>query len=452
MNSINFVKKYLKARRIFFTTPSHSGFAVIPPLRQIFGKKFFKYDLSETDGFDDLSDPSGVLSDFSKSAAKKLDAGFVFFLVNGSTSGILAALTALSKPSDKVLVARNCHKSVFNAFALTGVTPVFITPEYDRNIGAFGKISPDSVDKILSENPEIKVFIMTSPTYEGLNSDISAISSVCAAKNVTLVVDEAHGALKNFAPEFFGKSAISRGADVSICSLHKTCGAPNPCALLLLNKNSVAVKDKIQFALNLYNTSSPSYPAVFASFETVNFLVSSKGAKKISTLVDNLQNFRKNVENLPGIRVLSEDCSKILISAAGLSGAELSEKLDALNIEDELVTDTCVLCTCGIGTSSRKLFALEKALRKIAKELTSSEFIVSKGFSLPEPVFEISLRDAIFAEKSEVSLDCAPGKICAKPIFDYPPGIPLVLPGEKFTDEHVRLLKAKDFGTVFVVS
>lgn len=442
MNSKGFVKNYLRNKRVFFTTPSHGGKPSFKNLKNIFGKEFFKFDLSETDGFDNLANPEGIIFKMLENSAKILNVGAVFYLINGSTSGILAAMNACLKPGDKVLIARNCHKSVCSGLIFTGANPIWIFPEYDKSIGAFSEISPKALEKNLSENPDIKAFILTSPTYEGFSSDIKSISEICRKHDVFLIVDEAHGALKYFAPEIFGYSSISAGADIAVTSLHKSCGAPNPCALLCINEKSVFLKKRIQESLNLINTSSPSYPLVFACFETVKFLSSEKGKNLIKDYVSLITNFKNEIANYPNIRITGEDISKIIIGVKGLKGKELSEKLDKYNIEDELATDVAVLCQTGVGLDEKKIKKLKTALIKINSE-AKDEFLNSPDFDFELPQKKMLPREAFYSDKITVDTEKSEGMICAKEIYDYPPGIPFVIPGEIISPKTKEFLLQK---------
>ena len=231
-------EKIAKSKRILFTTPSHDrDNFIVPDCRKIFGKSFYEHDLSEINGLDNLAKPENSILKAMEKSAELIGAEKVFYLVNGSSSGMIAAMLSVLRENDRVLVARNCHQSVVNGLILTGAEPVWFLPEINAEWGIFNPVSPDEIEEKLSENETIKAVIITSPTYEGVTSDIKAIADICHKYNKILIVDEAHGALKSFCPEIFGENAVRLGADIAIQSLHKTCGAPNPCAILLCGKN-----------------------------------------------------------------------------------------------------------------------------------------------------------------------------------------------------------------------
>lgn len=435
------IKKIAESKRILFTTPSHDRTAgVCDEAAKYLGRKFFKHDLSEINDLDNLANPTEDILLSMKKSAELLGVKELFYLVNGSSSGIIAAMLAVLKPNDKVLIARNCHKSVLHGLVLTGAEPVWFMPEINEQWSIFNAVSADVILSELEKNSDIKAVIITSPTYEGVTSDIKAISEVCRLKNVKLIVDEAHGALKSFAPTIFGENAVKLGADIAVESLHKTCGAPNPCAILL--SAGTISRDKIQNSLNLINTTSPSYPMLAAIEAVISFLASDNGKKKIDKLLYDISEFKKAFSLEKNIEFCDfNDPTKILVKVKGLSGFDLSDILfDEFDIEDELTNSFASLLLTGIGTAKHKLKQLEKALK----------IIVSTDYSCPAeeascplilPNSELLPREAFFAEKVEIPVEDAFGNICGETISEYPPGIPILILGEKISHEHINYLK-----------
>lgn len=435
------IKKIAKSNRILFTTPSHDRTSfVIPDVAEYFGRKFFFHDLSEINDLDNLAEPEGDIFESMKCSAELLGVKDLFYLVNGSTSGILAAMLSTLKQNDKVLIGRNCHKSVLNGLVLTGAEPIWILPEINKEWGIFRPIEPEKISESLNKNPDVKVVMITSPTYEGVSSDVEKIAEICHKNGAILIVDEAHGALKSFAPELFGKSALQSGADIAIQSLHKTCGAPNPCAVL---QSSGKISDeKIQNALNLINTSSPSYPIIAAIEGTINYLSSKDGHKKIKELVSSINQLKSAFEANLNITFYNEnDPAKIVVKVNGLSGFDLSDRLfEDFNIEDELTNSVASVLLCGIGTTKHKLKLLEKALKSIVFEKYSFE-ICNKNVPMIVENAVMTPREAYFAEKEVVNIENSFGRICGEVIAEYPPGIPLLILGEKIGQEQIDYLK-----------
>ena len=365
MTIVNFIENFRKKKRVLFTTPSHGqGDFVAPSSLKLLGHKFFTCDYSEIEGFDNLSNPIGIIRTSQVEAARIYGAKSTFFLTNGSTSGIVASMFALLNRCDKVLIARNCHKSVYNGLVLTGAVPLWLMPNYNKEWGIYETISLDLLEETFIRNKDIKAFIMTNPTYEGVMSDIYRVSSICKKYNVKLIVDEAHGALWNY-HKALGTPALMQGADIVVQSLHKTAGALNPAALLHIGVDSDIEPKNIQKALNLFTTTSPSYPLLVNIESTINYLSSQQGQLKIQEMVKNVNRTVRFLKSIPNLEVYSynNDVTKILVKVTNMSGFELSDILfNEYNIEDELANDKSVMFLTGLGTTKSKLKKLEKAL------------------------------------------------------------------------------------------
>lgn len=347
MSLINILKKKCKVE--FFTTPSHAQkFFIFSKLKQ-----FYKYDISETEAYN----PQEALRLAEKKAAKIYGTKSTHFLTNGSTSGIIMSILACIKQGKKVLIwdkAHPCHK---NAIKLAGAISVFYELEKDKDWGIYCETPSEIIENHLKKD-EIRAVIITSPTYEGIVSDIAKIKEVCKKYGAYLIVDEAHGALYPFCDKL-PTSAINLGADFVIQSLHKTAGGLNPTALLHCNLN-IDVKP----SLDLISTTSPSYPLLASIEKNINYLNSKKGLKKILDLIENIGNLKKNLSNCEFYK--NNDPTKILVKAPNLSGFELSETLlKKHKIEDERANEKSVMFLCGIGTDSKKINRLENALRKL---------------------------------------------------------------------------------------
>lgn len=333
----------IKNKKLLFTTPSHGQkFFLFNKFRQ-----FYKYDISETEAHN--SERALLLAQ--EKASKIYGTKYTYFLTNGSTSGIIASVIACTKKGDKVLIWRNAHRSHENAVKLAGCIPMY----YDiPKISDWG--IPDKITSDLIDIKDAKAVIVTSPSYEGIVSDIKALKSVCRKNGAFLIVDEAHGALYPFSDRL-PQSAVNI-ADFTIQSLHKTAGGLNPTALLHVNCDI-----NTQNALDMINTTSPSYPLLTSIEANINYLNSRKGRKKIENLIDSIKELKNSVKN---IEFGGDDITKILIKKQNLSGYELSEKLfDKYDIEDEKTNDISTMLLCGIGTDNKKLNKLKNALLKL---------------------------------------------------------------------------------------
>ena len=332
-----------KSRKFLFTTPSHGQkFFIFNKFRN-----FYKKDISETD----THNPQEALLNAQKRAAKIYGTKNTYFLTNGSTSGIIAAVLACTHKGDKVLIWKNAHPCHANAVRLAGCEAVYYDLPINSAWGIPDKTSPEIIDI-----KGVKAVIVTSPTYEGIVSDIKALKVICEQNNAYLIIDEANGALYPFSDKL-PQSAVNI-ADFTIQSLHKTAGGLNPTALLHVNCDIDASN-----ALSMINTTSPSYPLLATIEANINFLNSKNGRKYIDKLITSLEDIKNTVNN---IEFGWDDITKLLIKKDGMTGYNLSSILfEKYNIEDEKTNDISTMLLCGIGTSEKQLHYLKKILSKL---------------------------------------------------------------------------------------
>ena len=448
MSIISLIEKFRKEKRTLFTTPTHGqGDFVAPNSAKMIGRKFFSCDYSEIEGFDNLAHPSGMIKTLQDNVARLFGAKSTFFLTNGSTSGVVASMLSVLHRGDKVLIARNCHKSVYNGLVLSGAVPLWLLPQYNSEWGIYESINLDYLVEMFEKNKDIKAFIMTNPTYEGAMSDIYRISAICKQYGVLLIVDEAHGALWNF-HKALGTPALLQGADIVVQSLHKTAGALNPCALLHIGKESEINPKDIQQALNLITTTSPSYPLLLNIESTIEYLSSPAGHQELSDTVKNINRLIRSIKNIPNLEVYSHDndITKILIKVANMSGFELSDILfEKYGIEDELANEKSVLLLTGMGTSKVKLKKLEKALFELCADNIRiiPENREEHIFTPVQPRVRYTPAMVWHRNFKEVDIKYSLARVSMELIMDYPPGIPILLPGEVIKKEHIDFLSVK---------
>lgn len=341
MSLVSLLRK--KNNKTLFTTPSHGGkFCIFHKFYQ-----WYKSDISEVDAYN----PEDALRIAEEKASKIYDTVATKFLTNGSSSGIIAAVLASCKEGDKILIWNKSHPCHKNAAKLAGAEIVEYELPYNEVWGIYERL--ENVSELIDKFAP-KAIIVTSPSYEGIVSDIPKISSVCRKKNVRLIVDEAHGALYPFSDNL-PQSAI-KYADFTVQSLHKTAGGINPTALLHCNCDL-----DIQSALKMIMTTSPSYPMLATIEANINYLNSSKGREKIEYLIKNIKIIK---EKLTNFEFYGDDITKILIKKEGLSGHKLSEIIfKKYNIEDERTNDKSTLLLTGLGTSKEKLNKLNYLIK-----------------------------------------------------------------------------------------
>jgi len=312
--------------------------------------QWYRNDISEVDAYN----PQEELEQSQKRASEIYNTKSTHYLTNGSTSGIIASVLTCCNRGDKLLIWNNAHQCHKNAGILAGAEIIEYESEYNNDWGIYESIKPQNTEELIKKHSP-KAMIITSPTYEGVVSNIKTISEICKKYNVLLIVDEAHGALYPFSDKL-PQSAIPY-ADFTVQSLHKTAGGINPTALLHCNSELNPKK-----ALEIINTTSPSYPMLATIEANINYLNSKRGRKSVDELITNIQEVRSKLTNLD---FYGDDITKILIKKNGLTGYELSDILyDKFNIEDERTNEKSTMLLTGLGTTKEKLKRLLK-LRRI---------------------------------------------------------------------------------------
>ncbi len=316
--------------------------------------QWYRADISEID----ILNPLEALKEAEKKAAKIYGTKYTKFLTNGSTSGIIAAVLTCCSKGDKILIWEKAHPCHKNAAILAGAEIIEYTLPYNKEWGVYEKIDIQYTEKLFQKYSP-KTIIVTSPSYEGIVSDIKNLSNLTKKYNISLIVDEAHGALYPFS-ENLPVSAVPY-ADFTVQSLHKTAGGINPTALLHAGQNPDA-------ALKMINTTSPSYPMLATIEANINYLNSKKGRKTVETLISTIQEIKSGIKNL---QFYGDDPTKILVKKDGMSGYELSELLfQKFKIEDERTNEKSTMLLTGVGTDKSKLTRLSKALIKLDKILS----------------------------------------------------------------------------------
>ena len=418
----------------------------------------YQIDITEIEGFDNLHNASEILKSSQQRAADLYGSKQAYYLINGSTCGILAAISASTQKGDKILVARNCHKAVYNAIFLRELSPIYIYPKItDAKIQ--GKIESQQVKKALDKNPDVKAVIITSPTYDGIVSDVEEISKIVHNYDIPLIVDQAHGAhfgLDDRMPE----SAIKLGADAVIVSVHKPLPAFTQTALLHICSNRISQK-KIKKYLGIYETSSPSY-ILMAGIESSIRHISEKGEELFAELDKKLDDFYNGVENLKNIKVLTKkdftsdeaydfDRTKIIMltEKCGISGEELLRILhNDYHIELEMAAGNYALALSTIMDTKEGFERLMHALIEIDDKLSYNENDRKKNKIPDTSIYyrsmkkEYEIHEAGEMVVEYVDYDAAVGKVSGEFIYIYPPGIPLIVPGEVISADFIRDLKA----------
>lgn len=433
-----------------FHIPGHTkGKAVFQDFKKLIGEKALNIDT--TDEFDNLGTlhpATGPIAEAQELAAQAFGAKKTFFLLNGSTAGNLAVGMALTKQGQKVIINRNCHRSALTGLMISGAEPVWVCPSRIEDWSIWGSIEASKIEQALKENDNVGLVWITNPTYEGVVSDIEAISKVCKKYNVPLVVDEAHGCLWNF-NKHLPETALKLGADVVIHSLHKTGGSMSQSSMLHIAKNSMINPDSVEKALKLLHTTSPSL-LLLASLDAARAALQSKsGQALLDRTIKNAKYLRSRLDSIPNLHQLKTsfgymtDVTKVFIKIDGLSGKRLESILEIdFGIEVESASDVGVLLLCNLGNKRSDFKYLADALEKIASNNYTDICYLENRKHMPmlEPQIVMSLRDAYYSEKEVVKKEAAIGRISAEVIAECPPGISVLLPGELITEDHLPYL------------
>ncbi len=444
---------------------------------------FYKVDITEIDGFDNLHQARGILLEAQLRANRLYGADETYFLVNGSTCGILAAIMAVTKPGDKLLAARNCHKSVYHAAILQELTVHYCQPGLIREYDICDGILPAAVGRLLDEHPDAKAVVITSPTYEGIVSDIAGIADTVHGRDKILIVDEAHGAHLGLFPEtgaetsgegrqghFAGVSgALASGADLVIHSLHKTLPSMTQTALLHVNGGRVD-RGRLRRYLTMVQSSSPSYVLMASMDSCVRFL-EKHGEERFAAFQAYYKSFCKKTESCRHIRIAKMtdvsdkgyalrnwDAGKLVISVrgTGLSGPGLYDILrEKYHLQMEMAAESFVLAMMTLMDTEEGWQRLADALCEIDDRIergtgSRTKPVQEEGtdaFSPGKPEAVMTLAQAFHSGREEVTLGEAAGRTAADFINLYPPGIPLAAPGEMLGEALIqRIIKSRKTG------
>ena len=454
----------------------------------------FRLDITEIEGFDNLHHAEGVLLEAQQRAAALYGAAESFYLINGSTCGILAAISACTKRGGRILMGRNCHKAAYHGVFLNGLKAAYLYPETDFVRGINGAVTPETVQEALHEtsrealqetlqqtleeqHPE--AVFLTSPTYDGVVSDIRSIAEIVHKAGAILIVDEAHGAHFAMSP-YFPESALSCGADLVINSLHKTMPSLTQTALLHVQGKRVD-RERLKMYLGIYQSSSPSY-VLMAGMDACVDMMQEQGPQLFDDFTCRLEKMRCRLKSMKflhlvdgkeeGLHAFDYDRSKVIISTenCSLSGPELSHILrEQYHLEMEMEAERYVTAIMTVGDKPEGFGRLEKALLEIDEHLGTSfegygqgkkagdgetegsEIIgsgkissgkISSGKGKPEKSAALirneavlTIEEAIQSPKKKVKIEEAAGYVSAEYVYLYPPGIPLIVPGERISQE-----------------
>src|SRR4028119_1474693 len=481
-----------------FYAPGHKrGQGISGPLVDLFGATVFRSDLPELPELDNLFNPEGAIAEAQDLAAEAFGAKSTRFLANGSTCGIIAAILATSGPGDKIILPRNIHSSAISGLILSGAIPIFVNPEYDRTWDIANSITPEATASALEQHPDAKAVMMVYPTYHGVCGDLRAIAQITHQYNIPLLVDEAHGAHFNFHPNL-PEPALSVGADLTVQSIHKTLGAMTQASMLHVKGSRIDIQ-KLNRALQLVQSTSPSY-ILLASLDAARQQIALHGEQLMTKTLLLAEKARSRISLIPGLSVLEPlntpgfaalDRTRLTVKVSdlGITGFAADEILHSeLAVTAELPMPQHLTFIISLGNTETDIDNLVKALtilegrrkfgngfyngcngcqeegrsatdsgrgvtevrkkEEVRKKKSERRSSMSEGRFAQSPTLPlshspplISPREAFFLPAETLAADKAVDRLCAELICPYPPGIPVLMPGEIITREAVDYLQ-----------
>ncbi|TCS94665.1 aminotransferase class I/II-fold pyridoxal phosphate-dependent enzyme [Hazenella coriacea] len=447
------LKEHAKRNPIQFHIPGHKkGQGMDPEFRDFIGTNALSIDLINIEPLDDLHFPHGIIRDAQELAAEAFGADHTFFSVQGTSGAIMTMVMAVCTPGDKIIVPRNVHKSVLSAIILAGGHPIFVHPEMDERLGIAHGITAAEVEKALDRHPDAKAVLVINPTYYGVAGNLKDIVKRVHRRGIPVLVDEAHGVLTHF-HDRLPISAMDAGADMAATSVHKLGGSLTQSSILNLKEGLVNPR-RVQSIISMLTTTSTSY-LLLASLDTARRYLMIEGQQVIEKTLQLADYARRQINEIPGLFCVGRewldgddrydlDETKLLIHLEnmGITGNDAERWLrEHYNIEVELSDLYNILCLITSGDSEETISILIQALQDLSRHFYSPDRSLQVHIHLPEiPELALSPRDAFYSDTISVPLTQSAGQIIAEFIMIYPPGIPVLLPGERITQENINYI------------
>lgn len=450
------LEEFKTMRIVPFDVPGHKRGKGNPELTRFLGEKCLSVDVNSMKPLDNLCHPVSVIKEAEQLAAKALHAAHAFFMVNGTTSSVQAMVLSACKKGDKIILPRNVHRSVINALILCGAIPIYINPQTNERLGIALGMRLEDVKDAIAKHPDAKAILVNNPTYYGICSNLKAITELAHRHNMMVLVDEAHGTHFYFG-ENLPLSAMQADADMASVSMHKSGGSLTQSSFLLCGKRVNA--DYVRQIINLTQTTSGSY-LLLSSLDISRKYLALHGKEIFQRVVDLCEYARNEIneigdyyayskELINGDTVYDFDITKLSVNTldVGLAGIEVYDLLrDEYDIQIEFGDIGNILAYVSVGDSQKNIERLIGALSEIRRRYQKDKSgMLRHEYINPKVVF--SPQEAFYSEKTSLPITQSVGKICCEFVMCYPPGIPILAPGEEITQEIVDyILYAKEKG------
>ncbi len=450
------LKKVADDRIVHFDVPGHKGGRGTKELRDYFGETCMKCDMNSMKPLDNLCHPTSVIKEAEDIAADAFGASACFFIVNGTTAAVQAMIMSVCKAGEKIIMPRNVHRSAINALVITGAVPVYVNPGINKELGIPLGTSLDDIKTAIEENPDAKAVLVNNPTYYGICSDMRSIVNLAHKHGMTVLADEAHGTHYYFGDDM-PVSAMAAGADMSAVSMHKTGGSLTQSSFILCGKNVNA--NHVRQIINLTQTTSGSY-LLMTSLDVARKNLALNGKNMFRKTVSFAEYARGEINKIGGYYAFAEelingkdvydfDRTKLSINTLkiGLAGIEVYDILrDEYDIQTEFGDIGNILAIISAGDRMLEierllsaLYEIKRIYQKDEKGMLRYEYIIPDVCATPE--------EAFFADKETLEINKSSGRVCGEFVMCYPPGIPILAPGERITDEILHYIAyAKEKG------
>lgn len=449
---IDAISNYNQHEFKYFAMPGHKMGSMF--LRDEAGRQFIEhlaeYDITEVDGMDNLHEPSGIIMEAQENLSKFYKSRKSYFLVNGSTSGNMIMIFSAFNENDKIIVERACHKSVFNSIVLRKLKPIYVESEissdYDFNIG----ISTSDIIKKIRENPDAKGILITYPNYYGICTDIRDIVKEAKKYGMKVLIDGAHGAHFE-ASDLLPESVIRMGCDMAVFSAHKTL--PSFTQTSYLHVNDEELIERAEYYISVFSSTSPSY-MFMASLDYARYYLEKYGEEDYKELINLCDKYRFKINELGFYSIIEDidiagednyngetlvDRSRYVISVPrGYSGHKLAEYLHENRIQCEMSGSREVVLIFSPSNTHKDFEMLYNILKECKHDSLRVKYTVPIKYDIPEAV--LKPWEAVEGPKEKVAYTEAVGRICGQAITPYPPGIPLIMPGEIITEDIIRII------------
>lgn len=448
--------KHLKEEgSVSFHMPGHKGKNTLMD----WGEYLPEIDTTETFGMDNLLEPKGIIKESQKEVARLFGAKHTQFCPNGSTGSIYIAMSAITKPGNTVIVQRNCHKSVYNSMILNRLNPVYIYPNYNEKNTVLTGVDIDVLESLILKNPHARAVILTHPNYYGVVSHLDKIAEMVHSYGKILMVDEAHGPHMTFSKRL-PKSALECGADIVVQSAHKTLPSFTSTSYVHIGSDRIDM-NKLMDRFQLYITTSPSYIMTLSCEIAAAYMDTDEAKERLERNIDLCDKTVKRLNDIEGVycfmgdpddhTIMAKDNTKMLFRIEGMKGTTLKNKLyQEYNIRLEMTDYYYALALSSLMNDEEDYDRLVDAVSDLAKKGYREE-IADVSVDLSIPTIAMPLSDAYMGSKKLINLKDSVGKISASSVIPYPPGVPIIAPGEVMTEdvlENIFFLKENDINFV----